>query len=165
MLLEAWARVRPIGWHLQIAGPEESGHRKILEEIVRLRGLASDVELIGPVDGVEKSHLFARASLFVLPSYSESFGVAVGEALAEGIPVIATQGSPWSSLISERCGWHVEATVDGLEQGLREAFSHSQEQLKDMGRRGHAYVARSFSWSRVTDEMVELYQSISSVEK
>jgi glycosyltransferase involved in cell wall biosynthesis len=161
MLLDAWARIRPLDWSLVIAGPDEEGHRRALENQVSALALTNAVCFVGPVNEVEKRALLARASVFILPSHSENFGIAAGEALADGLPVIATRGTPWSSLESERCGWYVAASVDGIELGLRNAFATPQEELIEMGRRGFVYVSHAFSWSRVGDDMVTLYRSIS----
>jgi glycosyltransferase involved in cell wall biosynthesis len=160
MLLEAWARIRPTDWFLEITGPDEGGYRRRLEDQVEALNLNGTVCFTAPVGGAEKKALLARASVLVLPSYSENFGVAAGEALAEGLPVIATHGTPWAALESEGCGWHVATNVDGLERGLRNAFAAPQQQLTEMGRRGHAFAARAFSWNRVAGEMVALYQNI-----
>jgi glycosyltransferase involved in cell wall biosynthesis len=160
MLVEAWARIRPPDWTLEIAGPDEGRHRRALEDQVRALELEGSVCFAGPVRGTEKKALFARASVFALPSHSESFGVAAGEALAEGLPVIATHGTPWAVLRSEDCGWHVPASVSGLEGGLRSAFEVPREELVAMGQRGHRYVSRAFSWDHVASEMATLYQRI-----
>jgi glycosyltransferase involved in cell wall biosynthesis len=162
MLLEAWSRVGPSDWRLEIAGPDEGGYRSVLENQVRSLGLDGVVTFSGPTFGVDKAALFARTSAFVLPSYSESFGVAVGEALAEGIPVIATEGSPWACLQTEECGWYVPASVAGLEAGIKELVQTAPEDLLYMGRRGHAYVANAFSWKRVAREMDALYKDVLS---
>jgi len=62
----------------------------------------TDLLFIGPVYGEEKARVMADADLFVLPTRSENFGLAVAEALARGVPVITTKGAPWSEL--ENCG-------------------------------------------------------------
>lgn len=160
MLLEAWARIRPSNWLLEIAGPDEAGHRRILESQVSDLSIGQSILFAGAVSGSGKQSLFARASLFVLPSHSESFGIAAGEALAEGVPVIATKGTPWEALQTEGCGWHVATSVDGIEAGLRAAFAMDPEELAAMGRRGHAYVTRTFSWQNIAGDMAALYQRL-----
>jgi glycosyltransferase involved in cell wall biosynthesis len=163
MLLEAWARVRPSDWTLEIVGPDEGGHRQILAAQVNALAISGSVHFSGPVSETEKRSLMARASVFVLPSHSESFGMVIGEALAEGVPVIASKGTPWEALETEGCGWYVAATIDGLEGGLRAAFATAPERLISMGRSGHAYVTRAFSWRNVANEMVDLYRRISHI--
>lgn len=160
MLLDAWARIRPTEWTLEIAGPDEGGHRAALEDQVVRLSLGSSVFFADPVGESGKSAFFERASVFVLPSHSENFGVAAGEALAAGVPVIATRATPWSALEAEACGWHVATSVEGLEHGLSKAFSTSPEELIAMGRRGHKYVAETFSWNRVGHEMTALYRRL-----
>ena len=160
MLLEAWARIRPHDWTLEIAGPDEGGHRKALEAQAEKLALGGAVFFADPVGEAEKSAFFQRASVFVLPSYSENFGVAAGEALAAGVPVVATRATPWAALEAERCGWHVETSADGLERGLRCAFATPPEELVAMGERGYKYVAETFSWIRVGHEMTALYRRL-----
>jgi len=75
MLIEAWARVRPHRWRLEIAGPDEAGHQAEVEHAVAAAGLSEVVSFIGPVHGAAKQSALLNAGLLVLPSHSESFGM------------------------------------------------------------------------------------------
>ena len=66
MLIEAWARVRPDGWYLQIAGPDEAGHRAEVQNAALAAGLSEVVFFVGPVEGGKKEAAFSNADLFVL---------------------------------------------------------------------------------------------------
>ena len=81
-----------------------------------------------------KTSAFLDADLFVLPTHSESFGMVVAEALAHGLPVLTTTAAPWSILRERGCGWWVDATVDGIAEGLRQATSLDSETLRVDGR-------------------------------
>jgi glycosyltransferase involved in cell wall biosynthesis len=159
MLVEAWARVRPAGWVLEIAGPDEAGHRAQVEAAVRAAGLADIVRFSGPLAGEAKQAAFHRADLFVLPSHSESFGMAVGEALAHGLPVLATTAAPWPMLKARGCGWWVAPSVEGLADGLRQATAHDAPTLRAMGAKGRALVAADFSWEHAAGAFTRLYEA------
>ncbi len=160
MLLAAWERVHAQGWMLEIAGPDECGHLRDLRSLATSLGITETVTFVGAVAGREKAECLARAAVCVLPSHSENFGLAAAEALAAGRPVVATRATPWASLQTEHCGWHVPTSVDGLEEGLRAAIATPRVELAAMGARGHAFVARSYSWGRIAHEMVALYDSL-----
>jgi glycosyltransferase involved in cell wall biosynthesis len=162
MLVQAWARVRPDGWLLRIAGPDEADHRKQVEKAISAAGLGEVISFTGPIGHRVKKSAFFDADLFVLPSYSESFGIAVAEALAHGLPVLTTKGTPWSILPERGCGWWVDATVDGIAQGLRQATELDPETLQAMGAKGRALVIAEFNWKRVAEHMLSTYASISA---
>lgn len=160
MLVEAWARVRPGGWRLQIVGPDEAGHRAEVEKAVSAAGLGDVISFLGPAHGEAKRLLFLNADLFVLPTHSENFGMAIGEALAHGLPVLTTSAAPWPMLPERGCGWSVDATVEGIVQGLREATSLDSTTLQAMGAKGRAFVEAEFAWKRVAGEFVALYEEV-----
>ena len=160
MLVEAWARVRPDGWLLRIAGPDEAGHRREIERLVSAAGVGESVIFSGPIDPDQKGAAFYDADLFVLPSHSESFGMAAAEALAHGVPVLTTTGTPWPILKDKECGWWVEANADGLTEGLREATRSSTDVLRAMGMRGRAFVSAELSWKRIADLMLSTYEKV-----
>ena len=160
MLIEAWARARPDGWILRIAGPDEAGHQKQVEKAVIAAGLGQVVSFTGPLAYGMKKSAFFEAELFVLPTHSESFGIVVAEALAHGLPVLTTTGAPWSILRESGCGWWVDATVDGITEGLRRATILDPETLRSMGAKGRALVSAKFGWKRVADLMLSTYEAI-----
>ena len=160
MLVEAWARVRPDGWFLRIAGPDEAGHQKQVEKAVSAAGLGEVVSFTGPIGHRMKKSAFFDADLFVLPTHSESFGVVVAEALAHGLPVLTTTRAPWSILSDSGCGWWVDATVDGIAEGLRQATILDPETLQAMGAKGRALVIAKFGWKRVADLILSTYGAI-----
>ncbi|WP_035614006.1 glycosyltransferase [Haloferula sp. BvORR071] len=159
LLLDAWARVKPRDWDLHIVGPDEEGHRDELQRQASQLGLGSDcIRFSGSLDGAEKAAAFREASLFVLPTHSENFGIAVAEALAHGLPVITTHGAPWESLETERCGWWVAVDRDAIARALDDATRRAESELREMGGRGKEMVAARYSWDGIARDMLACYQ-------
>ncbi len=156
-LIDAWAQLRPMGWRLQIAGPEEDGHLAEVLARARQAGISEAVEYVGVVDGAAKSTLYHAADLFVLPTFSENFGVVVAEALAHGLPVITTQGAPWADLPVFGCGWWIPIGVEPLAEALREAMALSDAERAAMGERGLQYVRR-YDWAAIAEDMAAVYR-------
>ncbi len=157
LLLEAWARVRPAGWRLNIAGNDEDGHAAVIGQRVRDLGLAESVRYVGPAYGEDKERLLRAAQLFVLPSFSENFGIVVAEALAHGVPVVTTTGTPWGELHSRRCGWHVPATSDAITAALADALARPESELAAMGAAGRCLIAERYQWSAIARQFEEAY--------
>ena len=157
MLVEAWRRVRPQGWELQLAGFDEAGHRAEIERAVREAGLELEITLHGPVEAEAKHGFLDSAQLFVLPTHSENFGIVVAEALAHGVPVLTTRGAPWAAVEQHNCGWWVAASVDGLEDGLRRATEASAAELQQMGDNGRALIASDYNWPTVAQKFIAAY--------
>lgn len=157
MLLEAWAKVRPASWSLEIAGPDEGGHRAELERLVRSLNLTQQVRFSGHLMESAKHEAFRRASLFLLPTHSENFGIAVAEALAHGLPVITTHGAPWKLLELESCGWWVPINVEGIAAALDNATRRSPDDLAAMGALGRTVVEKRFAWHGIARQFEECY--------
>jgi glycosyltransferase involved in cell wall biosynthesis len=146
-LLRAWAQVGRSDWLLQIVGPEEIGHLKECRDLARTLAIEDHVHFLGEVYGAEKSRLYQDADLFVLPTYSENFGIVVAEALSFGLPVITTKGTPWCDLETHQCGWWIDCGVDPLTRTLLAAFDMDDETRLEMGSRGRQYV-QQYTWER-----------------
>lgn len=156
-LVAAWARVRPSRWRLIVAGPDEDGHQREVEQAIRDANLGDIISFHGPVDDDAKWDLYRMANLFVLPSHSENFGIVVAEALASGIPVLTTTGTPWSDIQAHDCGWWTRIGPDGLEPALADATARPPDQLRAMGARGRQLVQDRYSWTRAAIQMTEAY--------
>lgn len=148
-LVEAWAISRQPGWRIVIAGGDVGGYREIVEALIQAKGLQSDFEFTGFIDGKRKQACFDAATLFILPTYSENFGIAIAEALANELPVITTTGAPWNDLVEHRCGWWVAAGVRGVTDALIAAMACSPDELRAMGKRGRELVINKYSWSQI----------------
>ena len=162
LLVEAWAKTKPAGWRMRVVGPDEAGHRAEIEALVGRAGLTGEWSFEDSLDGLAKSQAFDDASLFVLPTHSENFGMAIAEALAHGLPVLTTHGAPWEKLHAEDCGWWTPVTVDGISAALAEATKRPVEELQKMGQRGRLWMQRDFSWTSVAHEMQQVYTAMTS---
>ncbi len=92
VLLEALADLAERDWHCVLAGPLDRAPdfvNQLQTRITRL-GYGHRVRLTGVLTGAALSHAYTTADLLVAPSRSETYGMTVTEALAHGLPVIAT---------------------------------------------------------------------------
>lgn len=156
-LLTAWSQVRPAGWILRIVGPGEIRFRQKVSAAIATSGLADSIELFDAADDVQKWRHYADAALFVLPTYSENFGLVIGEALGCGIPVITTTEAPWGSIERRGCGWIIEPNIEALVTTLRVATSLPLNVLQSMGSRGRLWIPGEFSWALIAQKMRQLY--------
>jgi glycosyltransferase involved in cell wall biosynthesis len=145
-LIEAWHRTRKPGWRFIIAGPDEDGHLSQVLECIGRFGLQDHFEIRPVVEGAAKRDLFESADVFVLPTFSENFGLVVAEAMSYGIPVLTTRGAPWSVLETLNAGWWVEPGVDGLAAGLHRVVATTVEERARMGDAARAYAAQHLGW-------------------
>lgn len=159
MLLPSWGAVqaRFPEWRLQIVGPDNGGY------LERMQRLATDlslerIEFTGALLGAQKWHAYRQADLFVLPTYSENFGMSVAESLAAGTPAIVTRGAPWQGLVPQSAGWWIDIGIDPLVACLESALSQSPEALAVMGQRGRDWMVRNYSWQRIGRQMAETYR-------
>jgi glycosyltransferase involved in cell wall biosynthesis len=91
LLVEALAGLAERDWHCVLAGPldRDPDFVEQLQTRITCLGYGHRVRLAGVLTGVALSHAYATADLLVAPSRSETYGMAVTEALAHGLPVIA----------------------------------------------------------------------------
>lgn len=160
MLLQAWARVRPPGWRLRLVGPCETSYLESLKALINQQGLSTTVTLDGPLYGADKTQAFQRAALFVLPSFSENFGMVVCEALSHGLPVITTDSTPWTDIPERGCGWIAHPTADDIGRCLHAATAMPLEELGRMGLAGWSWMRDNFDLHVVMRDMERHYRGL-----
>jgi glycosyltransferase involved in cell wall biosynthesis len=141
-------------WRLAIAGWGAPEYVSQLKEQIHALGVKGRVEIMGEVLSEAKKRLFECSDVTLVPSYTENFAIVVAEALAHGVPVIASKGTPWSRLEDMKCGLWVDNDPETLADAIR---SISTMPLQDMGSRGREWMQNEFSWRSVTKQMLDLY--------
>jgi glycosyltransferase involved in cell wall biosynthesis len=159
-LIAAWATVESEfpDWSLQIVGPPDGRYGEELKAQVIRHGV-TNVIFKPPVQGIDRDELIAKASLLVLPSLSENFGLVVAEALMLGVPVVCSRGTPWSEVETQGAGLWVESEQTPLAEALQSLMRLSEEQRRVMGLNGRAWAMESFSWPNVASNMLQAYQT------
>lgn len=147
-------------WHLLISGSGIESYEVEIKSIFNKKNLANQVSWTGHVSGNEKLEVLSAANLFILPTHSENFGIAVAEALSFGIPVITTHGAPWGDLLKYKCGWWVRLEKNNLVIALLEALQLSDKQLAIMGENGRKLIASKYTWEKAGGAMSEVYHWI-----
>jgi glycosyltransferase involved in cell wall biosynthesis len=157
-LLNAWVSLQTKNpdWELVIAGKGESSYVQSLHNLAsRLR--LERVSFPGPVYGDAKRSLYRSSELFILPTETENFGMAIAEAQAHALPVITTHGAPWAGLVEKRSGWWVERTQKNIDETLCVAMQMAPTTLHEMGCRGREWMTADFDWNAVARQMASVY--------
>ncbi len=161
LLIEAFQTLKPVGWKLVIAGGNsDSGlfASKLFDMTVRCSNLIFTGELLGE----RLAELVRGAGLFVMPSDFEGLPLAMLEAMAEGIPVLASDIPAHRQLISGGRGMLFQpGDLDSCVRCLDWAIHHPQE-LAAMAGNAKRYVQVDHNWNHITNETLKLYTTLST---
>jgi glycosyltransferase involved in cell wall biosynthesis len=148
-------------FHLILAGSGEQDYLSYLSELVVSLGLASRTSTSGFVTGRDKNLLLQGSDIFVLPSFSENFGIAVAEAMAAGLPVVVTpevQISP--EIMAADAGLVVAGDVAPLADAIAQLLA-SPEFRQQLGENGKRLASHRYCWSAIASHLSGIYRSIS----
>ena len=118
------------------------------------------VTFMGYLRGERLSQAYASADIFVFPSRLETFGLVVIEAMAAGLPVVASRVGGVADIVSEGVNGYTFGSGDTalLLEGVRKIAS-SRDNMRWMGRQARAY-AEQQSWDVIMDELIEIYAAL-----
>jgi glycosyltransferase involved in cell wall biosynthesis len=163
LLIPAFAQLRCQAPEARLAiagsGPETLVGR--LKQQAADLGVARQVLWLGFVEGQAKAELLRDADIFVLPSYSENFGVAVVEAMQQGIPVVVSdQVGLHREIAAHQAGLVTPCEVGALSETLiRLALQPDTRGM--LAERGRAFAMR-FATAEVCAKLQELYQRVAA---
>jgi glycosyltransferase involved in cell wall biosynthesis len=143
--------------HLVLAGPDE--HGLVPDLLRRLSAHAGAVHALDVVDGAEKWALLKDADVMVQCSDSESFGLAIVESLAAGVPVVATRTTPWGEVEARECGFWVEQTAPAIAAAIRTLVDDPARRAR-MGERAAAFAHEQYGWDAIAFAMARLYSDL-----
>lgn len=156
-LIDLWISKPRGNWLLLLVGIPEQYTVAQLEAYVARKGGAGHVTVH---DGAGGPPPYAVASLFVLPSHSENFGLVIAEALVRGVPVLATDATPWSALAREGAGACVAWSAYG--SALDELLASSPETLRAKGDQARRWARAAFSWDNSAALVADFYDRLIS---
>jgi len=146
--------------HLMIVGPDENNYVKKVKKWFRDEGIIERVTFTGMAVGEEKIKAFTSSDVFVLPSYSENFGMAVVEAMACSIPVIISdQVGIYKEIERAKAGVIIHTNPDELYNVLVKLLDNKQESL-EMGRCGRKLAEEQFSNEKVAEKMIKIFEEV-----
>lgn len=162
LLIRGFARFAENVGHkrLILIGDGDSEYLSSLKEEVRKLQIESQVEFTGFLTGAEKYNAIKSLDALVVPSDFENFGIIVVEAMACGVPVVASKGTPWRILEEERCGVWTDNAPEAIADALVQLATLSADERRAMGQRAVALADRLYSVDAVGRQLAVLYRSI-----
>jgi glycosyltransferase involved in cell wall biosynthesis len=162
ILMPAFAKVRRVhpDATLVIAGQGPDNFVKKCRDLARAAGVTDAVIWAGFLEGEDKLAAFAAASVFVLPSYSENFGLAVVEALAAGLPCVLCRGVAISEDVAAAgAGLLVPPEIEALAEGLIQLLSDEERRLR-CTENARRLAENRFSLSAMGKSLASVYREV-----
>ena len=156
-LLNALSKAQGPAFQLIIAGEGDDNYKKSLINLIKRLGLNEYCHLVGFVEGNDKQLLLQGSDLFILPSYSENFGIATLEAMASATPVIISNEVALSTEVKKyNLGWVTDLNEEELRKSIEQALTSSQR-YKEIGAAAKDFADKNFNWSTQANKLKKLY--------
>lgn len=153
--LHAFAKARPTlphGARFMIVGKDPDGQQvPLLRSDAASAGVTEDVDIVGTISDTQLTDVYRRASVLLMPSRCEGFGLPVAEAMSHGLPVVVADST---SLPEVAAGAGVVVgvgDVDGFARAIIEILT-DEKRHRDMAMRGLAR-ARELSWDSSAERL------------
>ncbi|MGD8251101.1 MAG: glycosyltransferase family 4 protein [Desulfobacterales bacterium] len=137
-----------------VGRPKENGS---IERLIRDLGIGGRVRFTGRISDEELVRQYARASIAIVPSIYEGFGLPAGEAMACGVPVISTTGGALPEVAGDAAILVPPGDVNPLVRAIVDLLSQP-ENAQAMGNAGYRRVQERFTWKRTAERTVSVYK-------
>ena len=145
--------------HLVIAGPDDDMAEKTKSWLSQA-GALNRTTFTGMIGGDEKLGALVDASMFVLPSYSENFGIAVAEALACGLPVVISDAvNIWPDVKDAGAGLVGPVDADATARNMIEILENPGVAAA-MGPAGARLARDRYSWDGIAPALEKAYEDV-----
>ena len=145
---------------MKIAGKGQPEYERKLRDLVTELGLNEKIEFVGQVEGEAKQKLLAGAFWTLMPSYTENFGLVVLESLAQDTPVLASTGSPWQVLETERLGIWTGNSPEELSAAITRMIELPKDEYEDYRSRGRQFVEENYDVRKNISKWTDVYRSL-----
>jgi glycosyltransferase involved in cell wall biosynthesis len=142
---------------LVIAGDDKSPYAKEVRKMVEEKKISNNIIFTGQVTGDDKWVLYKNALMFLLPSYSENFGMSVVEAMACGCPVVISDKiGIYKEIADNNAGIIVKTNVESVEEGILKLLN--DDKLREtISLNGKSMVEKFYDIDKVAAQMIKQY--------
>jgi len=158
LLIQAFQALKPPGWKLVLVGGADS--RDFTAKLIDLASGNPDILLTGQLLGDRLAEIIRGAGICVLPSNVEGMPMSMLEAMAEGVPLVASDIAPHRQLLGRDRGvlfrrGDLSSCIEKLEWAIQ-----NEEELNENARRAKLYVRANYNWQRISAKVLDLYESM-----
>lgn len=139
-----------------IGSPKKKGG---IEKLIKKLGLGQYIKFTGRIDHDIFVKEYAKASIAVVPSLYEGFGLPVGEAMACRIPVICTTGGALPEVAGDATKLVPPADAKALEKAILELLDDAS-QREELAQKGYNRVLKEFTWEKTAAKTIEVYKEV-----
>lgn len=144
---------------LLIAGPNSNDYKDKIVQILEEKQVLNKTIFTGMLSGREKLAALSRADICIVPSYSEVRSIVASEAMICKLPVILTQQCNFPEIAEYEAGIIIEPNSKQLTEVLNTLLNNSKL-CKKMGENGRKLVLEKFTWDKITNKMIKVYEEI-----
>lgn len=158
-LIRAFALLERGRFELDIVG--DGPDRQVLRELANQLGVAKEVRFLGSLSRAMVAERYRQADLFTLPSTAESFGNVFAEALASGLPIVASQVGGIPDLVEHGINGLLVPPADPHSLARAISYLGDDHQLRSaMSSRNRAKAEANLEWAQVTKRYLSIYEAV-----
>jgi glycosyltransferase involved in cell wall biosynthesis len=128
-------------------------------DLIKDLGIGRMITFTGRIDAHEFACQYAKATMAVIPSLYEGFGLPVGEAMASGVPVISTTGGALPEVVGDAGMLVPPADHQALAKAITTLLDNP-DRAKELGRAGYKRIQKHFTWKRAAEKSVDVYREV-----